>query len=163
MGLAFGGALGKLLWPPVTDPTTVPTAHGPVAMVPGRRGCGSAPGRRAARVSGRILAPERSRMRGHSERSLYATGRAVILKPTAVGCRPSMSGLRYKAIYDEIRKLGYPSWSGCSLPPPPPSWYGGKMEVHSHGTARYDQAKPAKCLRWSISTMTRNPNKCTPV
>ena len=109
----------------MTNPTTVPTAHGPVAMVPGRRGCGSAPGRRAARVSGRILAPERSRMRGHSERSLYATGRAVILKPTAVGCRVGMSGLRNKAICDEIRKFGYPiSWL---KPPPPACWYGGEM------------------------------------
>ena len=42
------------LWPPVTDQTTVPTAHGPVAKVPGRWGCGSAPGRRVSSVSGRI-------------------------------------------------------------------------------------------------------------
>ena len=138
-------AFRRLLWPPVTDQTSVPTAHGPVAMVPGRRGCGSAPGRRAARVSGRILAPERSRMRGHSERSLYATGRAVILKPTAVGCRVGMSGLRNKAICDEIRTLSDPSVRLKS--PPVPVWYGGKMEAHIHGTARYHQAAPAVCLQ----------------
>ena len=64
-------------------------------------------------------------MRGHSERSLYATGRAAILKPTAVGCRVGMSGLRNKAICDEIRKFGYPlSWL---KPPPPACWYGGEM------------------------------------
>ena len=64
-------------------------------------------------------------MRGHSERSLYATGRAEILKPTAVSCRVGMSGLRNKAICDEIRKFGYPlSWL---KPPPPACWYGGEM------------------------------------
>ena len=49
-----GRSLWWPLWPPVTDPTTVPTAHGPVAKVPGRWGCGSAPGRRVSSVSGRI-------------------------------------------------------------------------------------------------------------
>ena len=113
------------LWPPMTDQTTVPTPMGHLVMDPGRRGCGSASGRRVSLVSGRIRGACTSRVRGHSERSLYATGRAAILKPTAVGCRVGMSGLRNKAICDEIRKFGYPlSWL---KPPPPACWYGGEM------------------------------------
>ena len=139
------------LWPPMTNSTTIPTPMGPIVMAPGRRGSRSASGLRVSPVSGRIRVTFMSRIRGSSGRSSFATRRAGILKPTAVGCRPSMSGLRNKAIYNEIRKLGYPLVR--LQPPPPPSWYGGKMEVHSHGTARYDQAKPAKCLRWSVSTI----------
>ena len=98
---------------------------GHLVMDPGRRGCGSASGRRVSLVSGRIRGACTSRVRGHSERSLYATGRAAILKPAAVGCRVGMSGLRNKAICDEIRKFGYPiSWL---KPPPPACWYGGEM------------------------------------
>ena len=80
-----------------------------------------------------------SRVRGHSERSLYATGRAAILKPTAVSCRVGMSGLRNKAICDEIRKFGYPiSWL---KPPPPACWYGGEM-VELLLVFRRDTTKP---------------------
>ena len=86
------------------------------------------------------MAPERSRMRGHSERSLYATGRAVILKPTAVGCRVGISGLRNKAICDEILNFGYPLVRLKSAAEE--VWYGGKMEAHIHGTARNHQAGP---------------------
>ena len=93
----------------MTDQTTVPTPMGHLVMDPGRRGCGSASGRRVSLVSGRIRGACTSRMRGHSERSLYATRRTGIFKPTAVSCRPGMSGLRNKAICDEIRTLSDPS------------------------------------------------------
>ena len=85
------------------------------------------------------------RMRGHSERSLYATGRAEILKPTAVSCRVGMSGLRNKAICDENRKFGYPSVRLKS--PAEEVWYGGEMEAHIDGTSRYHQARPAGCFQ----------------
>ena len=139
------------LWPPVTNPTTIPTPLGPIVMAPGRRGSRSASGLRVSPVSGRIRVTFMSRIRGSSGRSSFATRRAGILKPTAVGCRSGMSGLRNKAIYDEIRKFGYPLVR--LQPPPPPSWYGGKMEVHSHGTARYDESRPAECVQWFSSTI----------
>ena len=112
----------------MTDPVTVPTAHGPVAMVPRRTASGSSSGLRVSPISGRIRVAFMSRMIGHSERSSYATRRAGILKPTAVGCRPGMSGLRNKAICDEVRKFGYPPVRLKS--PPQPLWYGGEMEAH---------------------------------
>ena len=96
------------LWPPMTDPTTVPTAHGPVAMVPSQWGSSSTFGLRVSPISGRIRVIFMSRMIGHSERSSFATRRVGILKPTAVSCRPGMIRLRNKAICDEIRTLSDP-------------------------------------------------------
>ena len=143
-GIGSVGPPQRPLWPPMTDPVTVPTAHGPVAMVPRRRASGSSSGLRVSPISGRIRVIFMSRIRGSSGRSSFATRRAGILKPTAVSCRPGMSGLGNKAICDEIRKFGYPPVRLKS--PPAPAWYGGEMEVHIDGTSRYDQAGPAGCF-----------------
>ena len=67
------------------------------------------------------------------------------MKLTAVGCRPGMISLGNKAICDEIRTLSHPSVRLKSAAEE--VWYGGKMEAHIHGTARYHQAAPAVCLQ----------------
>ena len=72
------------------------------------------------------------------------------MKPTAVSYRPGISGLRNKAICDEILNFGYPSVRLKSAAEE--VWYGGKMEVHIHGTARNHQAAPAVCLQGPGST-----------
>ena len=136
----------------MTDQTTVPTPMGHLVMDPGRRSCGSASGRRVSLVSGRIRGACTSRVRGHSERSLYATGRAAILKPTAVSCRVGMSGLRNKAICDEIREFGYPlSW----LKPPPPGVLVRRRDGGITLVFRRDTTKPG--LQDASSDQARQP------